>query len=446
MQALAIGPIFTWSRWQPDRKMFFSSYLLARDGGNVAFDPLPLDAGEEAEIRRAGRSCDDSADESRSRARRRADARALRGARAGRSYGTEFVRVDAGRRFRCSVASAARGLRRSRSRVPRRPAKSRSSSSEYGAAIVGDALLGTPAGALSFLPEKKLADRKALAMSLRRLWALQPRALLLGDGTPLFAGVDEALARCWKRAAARRSTDQSRRTGVGVVRRRRWALQRRDRRKSGLLIGARKLGYRRRELPPGARFCPCTPTIKKKKSSTWLRASRRFGRCAATFGCGRRLHGVSGRGSRRAPSAQRKHAPCTRFCSDWTIPTRSRYYPDSQNSGFAAGGCGCVSIASIISTASERVLSSRHARPRRVVRCDRQTRFRRRLDRRSSRTYARNRRTVGGRQDDAACGRSRDYSGSTAATSSLDGESVVSNRLRRGGSRSFFRTTRFSRT
>ena len=50
MQPLALPGVWTWSRWQADRQMPFSSYLLVSDGGNVAFDPLPLDESETAEI------------------------------------------------------------------------------------------------------------------------------------------------------------------------------------------------------------------------------------------------------------------------------------------------------------------------------------------------------------------------------------------------------------
>ena len=54
MQALALAGLHAWSRWQPDRHMFFTSHFLVRDGGNVAFDPLPADATEAAEIEALG--------------------------------------------------------------------------------------------------------------------------------------------------------------------------------------------------------------------------------------------------------------------------------------------------------------------------------------------------------------------------------------------------------
>jgi len=50
MQPLAIPGLHMWSHWQPDRGMFFSSYLLADGRENVAFDPLPLDAAQESQV------------------------------------------------------------------------------------------------------------------------------------------------------------------------------------------------------------------------------------------------------------------------------------------------------------------------------------------------------------------------------------------------------------
>ena len=226
MQALAIGPIFTWSRWQPDRKMLFSSYLLARDGGNVAFDPLTLDAGEESEIRALGGVATillTNRDHERGAAlmRERFGARVLAARTESNSFELTLDGVfDAPSQVLPGVASLAL-------EGAKTPGEVAFVLDEYGVAIVGDALLGTPAGALSFLPDEKLADRKALAISLRQLWALQPQALLLGDGMPLFAGVRRSAGRAAGNAGRPGGQpDQSRRTGVGVVRRRRWALPR----------------------------------------------------------------------------------------------------------------------------------------------------------------------------------------------------------------------------
>src|ERR1700704_1624598 len=40
MQRLAIPNLFMWSVWQPDRDVFFNSYFIRREAGNVVVDPL----------------------------------------------------------------------------------------------------------------------------------------------------------------------------------------------------------------------------------------------------------------------------------------------------------------------------------------------------------------------------------------------------------------------
>ena len=54
MQRLALPGAYSWSAWQPDRNLFFSSHLLVREGGNVAFDPLPLGDDDAREIESLG--------------------------------------------------------------------------------------------------------------------------------------------------------------------------------------------------------------------------------------------------------------------------------------------------------------------------------------------------------------------------------------------------------
>jgi glyoxylase-like metal-dependent hydrolase (beta-lactamase superfamily II) len=51
--------------------------------------------------------------------------------------------------------------------------------------IVGDAVIGNPPGALSLLRERVMDDPPRLRASVRALAALDPEALLPGDGTPI---------------------------------------------------------------------------------------------------------------------------------------------------------------------------------------------------------------------------------------------------------------------
>lgn len=267
MQPLAIPGLHMWSHWQPDRGMFFSSYLLADGRENVAFDPLPLDAAQQAQVAALGGVATillSNRDHERdaARMRERFGARILAGAA---EAGLFDLQVDG--IFDCGPPSTPSA--RSRGPVEVVPgvsalalegAKTPGEVAFYlpgcGAAVVGDALLGAPAGALSFLPDEKLADPQLLALSLRRLWGLLPDALLLCDGTPLFAGVENALAQLLETrggpAVNRINLDELDWEAFDDV----GGRYRGECGEIGLPIGARKLGYRVVELPSGARFCP----------------------------------------------------------------------------------------------------------------------------------------------------------------------------------------------
>ena len=66
-----------------------------------------------------------------------------------------------------------------------------------GLLIVGDALIGKPAGALSLLPAEKYADREKAKDGLRRLLKYQFDTVLVGDGASVMTGakavVEQAL-------------------------------------------------------------------------------------------------------------------------------------------------------------------------------------------------------------------------------------------------------------
>ncbi len=57
-----------------------------------------------------------------------------------------------------------------------------------GVLIVGDALIGKPAGAVSMLAAEKYADVTKAKEGLRRLLKYQFESLLVGDGTSILAG------------------------------------------------------------------------------------------------------------------------------------------------------------------------------------------------------------------------------------------------------------------
>jgi glyoxylase-like metal-dependent hydrolase (beta-lactamase superfamily II) len=62
-----------------------------------------------------------------------------------------------------------------------------------GILIVGDALIGKPAGSLSMLPAEKYADAAKAKEGLRRLLKYSFDAILVGDGTSILNGAKSAV-------------------------------------------------------------------------------------------------------------------------------------------------------------------------------------------------------------------------------------------------------------
>jgi glyoxylase-like metal-dependent hydrolase (beta-lactamase superfamily II) len=64
-----------------------------------------------------------------------------------------------------------------------------------GVLIVGDALIGKPAGSVSLLPVEKYADAAKAKEGLRRLLKYEFDSLLVGDGTAILTGGKSAVVR-----------------------------------------------------------------------------------------------------------------------------------------------------------------------------------------------------------------------------------------------------------
>ena len=121
-EALAVPGFHAWSLWQPERGMFFTSFLWVREGGNVVFDRLPLSDDERAVDALGGVTTILLTNRDHERAaaatRERFGARVLR-ASAKPSF-SNCASTERSAVRRCRVSS------QSRSTVRRRPAKSRS--------------------------------------------------------------------------------------------------------------------------------------------------------------------------------------------------------------------------------------------------------------------------------------------------------------------------------
>jgi uncharacterized cupin superfamily protein len=236
---LAIPGGWMWSAWQPDRGMAFNSYLFERDGAFVAIDPLPLDENDVEWISTRGGIrtiviTNRDHERAAARLRERFDVRTVDNPADGEELfaGAYAVHIPYGKAPEFAI------------HLP-----------DSRAAIVGDALIGAPAGALGLLPDEKLGDPRNLLLALRRLWGLQLQSLLLCDGAPIFGDADRILGELLES----RGGAEVNRINLDELAFKKYKEHARfgcDDAEVGLLIGARKIGYRVAKLPPGKSFCP----------------------------------------------------------------------------------------------------------------------------------------------------------------------------------------------
>ncbi|HLN46854.1 MAG TPA: cupin domain-containing protein [Magnetospirillaceae bacterium] len=258
MQPLAIEGVSMWSVWQPDRNVFFNSYFLQRDGGNVAVDPLAWAPPDEAQMRERG-GVAWIIITNRDHERRSRDLAALFGAKIGASEcdapllsgPVDAVLHEGDKTFPGIHIIELEGLKS--------PGEIALHLRRAKAAIVGDCLWGDPAGSVRLLPDDKLLDSKKAVLSLRKLWALQLETLLVGDGACIFHGADAVIGAYLESRtdvyvnrinideAPEETFEEVGPKGVRFGG---------SEREIGLYIGARKLGYRMATVQPGMRYCP----------------------------------------------------------------------------------------------------------------------------------------------------------------------------------------------
>lgn len=255
MQDLRLENLSMWSLWQPERRMFFNSFFVRHPEGNVAIDPLALQPDQEALIEERG-GVAWVVVTNRDHERNAAALADRFGARlAAGEHEAALLKVPVDRKLKdgetlfagATVMHLPGGKTPGEIAIHMAPLK---------AAILGDALWGDPAGSLRLPPDDKLADPRAAVLGLRKIWALRLDSLLMGDGACLFGGADKTIGDCLQ---ARRDvyvnrinldeidpevfSDCDGRYAAALY-------------EIGLFIGARKLGYRVTELPPGKKFCP----------------------------------------------------------------------------------------------------------------------------------------------------------------------------------------------
>jgi uncharacterized cupin superfamily protein len=257
MQPTILSGVAMWSVWQPDRNLFFNSFFIEGDSsdGNLIVDPLPLSDADAAEISGRGGARwivitnRDHERDARAVALRfgaklvasELDAPLLSGPvdrllRDGDTIGGATVIALDGVKTPGEFALNFRALR---------------------AVVVGDALWGTPAGALRLMPDEKLADAARATLSLRKIAAALPEHLLLGDGASIFGNARSVL---WKALEARSDAYVNKiNRDEGIWHDFPGAPEPYDGDTAfeiGDYIGAEKLGYRLARIEPGKSSSP----------------------------------------------------------------------------------------------------------------------------------------------------------------------------------------------
>jgi len=194
--------IYQWSWLSPEKGIDFNGLYVAADsagGGAVLVDPVAFGDGDEARIRALGPP-KAILITNRHHGRRAAECRDLFGARV---FAPES---DAAALPFPADATFAPGERLPGGFVAVTVADSKSPGETAlhhpgrRLLVLGDALIGKPAGELSFLPPDKFADMAKALEGVRALLALDFDALLVGDGASLLAGGKDAIRRALERA------------------------------------------------------------------------------------------------------------------------------------------------------------------------------------------------------------------------------------------------------
>lgn len=181
--------IHSWSVFSPEKGLDFNGHLIVGPDAAVLIDPPPLSSAQAEAIERTGRPAAiviTNAHHSR-------DAVALskrwgapilvptldaallpEGVRPGGTYGEGDLLPG--------------GLKAIGLAGQKTPGETALLFTRQSALIVGDALIGRPAGSVCMLPDGKYADPAAARAGLRRLLDHPFEALLVGDGASLIQG------------------------------------------------------------------------------------------------------------------------------------------------------------------------------------------------------------------------------------------------------------------
>ncbi len=188
-----VSGIFTWSWFSEPHRYDFNGHLVRDRDGNVCIDPVQPDDDVLAALAREGvavivltnRNHLRAAEAVRTRTGARVLIHAADAAYARSQGGTIDGDLTPGERVGPMVVVAVPG---------KSPGEVALHWPERRILIVGDAIIGNPPGACSFLREKVMDDPAQLRASVRELLALDFDTLLVGDGKSILGGAKERVA------------------------------------------------------------------------------------------------------------------------------------------------------------------------------------------------------------------------------------------------------------
>ncbi len=194
MKQLHRKDLFGWSEFNQQRNLDFHSVLWVRDGGNVLIDPLPMTEHDHSHLQSLGGVSFiviTNSDHCR-------DAEHIAGVTGAVIFGpaaeeeTFPVSCDRWLHDHEEIVPGLIAYQLDGSKTPGELALLL----EHSTLITGDLIRCHLGGELCLLPDEKLADKNKAVLSVKRIADLPDiKAVLTGDGWPLFSHGSEALHR-----------------------------------------------------------------------------------------------------------------------------------------------------------------------------------------------------------------------------------------------------------
>jgi uncharacterized cupin superfamily protein len=254
MKQLSVPGFYSWAAFSPKKQMDFNGHFWARPGGGILIDPVAMSDDDIKQLVDLGgvRACvitnaDHTRDVVRLREKLHFDVWA-------HELDAAALGVPVARKLR-EGDEIVPGMRVIHLAHGKTPGEIALWLAELETVVVGDLLQGAPVGALTMVANEKLKDPPRAALELRKILRLPFSHVLVGDGHSLFGHGREAILACIE---ARDDLDIHHLRPEDLP----WTPTdvdgrfRHDIKELSRLVGARKLAYNLRRLPPGGASGP----------------------------------------------------------------------------------------------------------------------------------------------------------------------------------------------